>query len=229
MVTTLKLGSITVDVVQKDIKNVHLSVYPPAGKVRISAPLRMKVETIRVFAASKLGWIKEQQKKITRQDRESPREYIERESPPQVQLRHNKMILQVRPAIGPERRQEILDEWYRGQLRAAVQPVIAKWAPLMGVQVERVFVQRMKTKWGSCSRRSASISAEYGPRKKAAGVPVVHGGSRDDAHPGANAQRPVHESYGPPNAELAVLQANVESAACSPRHLGLLIRLKRVA
>ena len=166
MVTTLKLGSITVDVVQKDIKNVHLSVYPPAGKVRISAPLRMKVETIRVFAASKLGWIKEQQKKITRQDRESPREYIERESPPQVQLRHNKMILQVRPAIGPERRQEILDEWYRGQLRAAVQPVIAKWAPLMGVQVERVFVQRMKTKWGSCSRRSASIRLNTDLAKK---------------------------------------------------------------
>ena len=139
MGTTLKLGSIMVDVVQKDIKNVHLSVYPPAGKVRISAPLRMKAETIRVFAASKLGWIKEQQKKITGQDRESPREYIEREShylwgkryllriveregPPHVQLRHDKMILQVRPATKPARRQEILDEWYRAQLRTVVQP-----------------------------------------------------------------------------------------------------------
>jgi hypothetical protein len=183
MAMTLKLGYITVDVVQKDIKNVHLSVYPPAGKVRISAPLRMKVETIRVFAASKLGWIKEQQKKITRQDRESPREYIEREShyvwgrryllriveqesPPQVQLRHNKMILQVRPTIGRERRREILDEWYRGQLRVAVQPIIAKWEPLFGIQVERVFVQRMKTKWGSCSRRSASIRLNTDLAKK---------------------------------------------------------------
>jgi predicted metal-dependent hydrolase len=183
MATTSKLGSITVDVVQKDIKNVHLSVYPPAGKVRISAPMRMKVETIRVFAASKLGWIKEQQKKITGQDRESPREYIEREShyvwgkrylmriierdsPPQVLLRHNKMILQVRPATGPERRQEILDEWYRGQLRAAVQPLIASWEPMMRVRVERVFVQRMKTKWGSCSRRSASIRLNTDLAKK---------------------------------------------------------------
>src|SRR5580700_9768460 len=80
MVTTLKLGSITVDVVQKDIKNVHLSVYPPAGKVRISAPLRMNIDTIRVFAISKLTWIKEQQKKITAQERETPRSYSERES-----------------------------------------------------------------------------------------------------------------------------------------------------
>jgi len=183
MVTTLKLGAITVDVVQKNIKNVHLSVYPPAGKVRISAPLRMKVETIRVFAASKLGWIKEQQKKITGQDRESPREYIEREShyvwgkrylmriveregPPQVLLRHNKILLQVRPATATKRRQEILDEWYRGQLRSAVQPLIAKWEQIIGVQVERVFVQRMKTKWGSCSRQSMRIRLNTDLAKK---------------------------------------------------------------
>jgi hypothetical protein len=143
----------------------------------------MKLETIRVFAASKLGWIKEQQKKITAQDRESPREYIEREShyvwgrryllriveresPPQVQIRHNKIILQVRRATGVERRREILDEWYRGQVRAAVQPMIAKWAALMGVRVERVFVRRMKTKWGSCSRRSASIRLNTDLAKK---------------------------------------------------------------
>jgi hypothetical protein len=174
MTTTLKLGSINVDVVQKDIKNVHLSVYPPAGKVRISAPLRMKVETIRVFAASKLGWIKEQQKKITGQERESEREYIEREShylwgkryllkiverdaPPQVELRHSKMVLQVRPGTDMRRRQVILDEWYRAQLRAAVEPLVAKWEPVVGVRVDRVFVQRMKTKWGSCSRCSANI------------------------------------------------------------------------
>src|ERR1700691_5891783 len=80
MVTTLKLGKTTVDVIKKDIKNVHLSVYPPAGKVRISAPLRMNVDTIRVFAASKLSWIREQQRKITEQERESPRDFVERES-----------------------------------------------------------------------------------------------------------------------------------------------------
>ena len=78
--TTIDLGGITVEIVKKDIKNVHLSVYPPAGRVRISAPLRMKLDTIRVFAISKLGWIKQQQKKLREQDRETPREYLDRES-----------------------------------------------------------------------------------------------------------------------------------------------------
>ena len=80
MVTQLKLGDIAVDVVLKDIKNVHLSVYPPTGRVRISAPLRMNLDTIRVFAISKLGWIKQQQKKLREQERETPREYLDRES-----------------------------------------------------------------------------------------------------------------------------------------------------
>ncbi len=80
MVAQIKLGEIDVDVVKKDIKNIHLSVYPPTGKVRISAPLRMDLDTIRVFAITKLGWIKSQQQKLREQERESPREYLDRES-----------------------------------------------------------------------------------------------------------------------------------------------------
>src|SRR5438552_2796252 len=80
LAATIHLGDIAVEVVQKDIKNVHLSVYPPAGRVRISAPLRMKLDTIRIFAISKLSWIKQQQKKLRAQERETPREYLERES-----------------------------------------------------------------------------------------------------------------------------------------------------
>src|SRR5690349_11125896 len=80
VVSSLKLGTVNVDVIQKNIKNVHLSVYPPSGAVRISAPLRMSIETIRVFAVSKLSWIKQQQKKLAQQARETPRECIERES-----------------------------------------------------------------------------------------------------------------------------------------------------
>lgn len=173
MATTLKIGKTVVDVVQKEIKNVHLSVYPPTGKVRISAPLRMDVETIRLFAISKLSWIREQQRKVTEQERESPREFVEREShylwgkryllkvveeerSPRIELRHSKMVLRVRPGASTERRREILDEWYRVQIKAAVEPLIAKWEPVLGVRVNRVFVQRMKTKWGSCSR-SANI------------------------------------------------------------------------
>ena len=174
MGTTLKIGSTTVDVVQKDIKNVHLSVHPPAGRVKISAPLRMDLDTIRLFAISKLGWIKKQKHKVTAQERESPREYIEREShyvwgkryllkvveqdsPPKIELRHSRMVLQVRPGTSTERRREIVAEWYRTQLKAAAKPLIEKWEPVMGVKVDRVFVQRMKTKWGGCSRDSANI------------------------------------------------------------------------
>src|SRR5215470_11048882 len=80
MVFWISLGDISAEVVKKDIKNVHLSVHPPAGKVRISAPLRMHVDTIRIFALSKLDWIKQQQKKFRDQERETPREYLNRES-----------------------------------------------------------------------------------------------------------------------------------------------------
>src|ERR1017187_6047527 len=80
MTAQLNLGGISVDVVFKDIKNVHLSVYPPTGRVRISAPERTSLDTIRVFAISKLGWIKQQQQRLRGQDRETPREYLDRES-----------------------------------------------------------------------------------------------------------------------------------------------------
>ena len=181
--TTLKLGSITVDVVKKDIKNVHLSVYPPDGRVRISAPLRMSIENIRLFAISKLQWIKLQQGKLINQERETPREYLEREShylwgkryllhvveierPSRVEVRHRKLFLYVRPASGTVRRQEVIEEWYRSQLRDAVQPLIVKWERAIGVKVDKVFVRRMKTKWGSCSRTSSSIRLNTDLAKK---------------------------------------------------------------
>src|SRR6516165_9039563 len=114
MVKRLTLGEIEVDVVLKDIKNVHLSVYPPTGRVRISAPERMSLNTIRVFAISKLGWIKQQQQKLRGQERETPREYVDREShyvwgrryllkvieehgAPTVELQHSKMVVRVGP------------------------------------------------------------------------------------------------------------------------------------
>lgn len=174
MVTQIDLGGIVLDVIKKNIKNIHLSVYPPSGKVRISAPLRMNTDTIRVFAISKLGWIKQQQKKLRAQERETPREYLDREShyvwgkryllkvvekdaAPEVSVKHDTLLLRVRPGSSEEKKQAVLEEWYREQLKAAVPPLIAKWGPLMGVKVARFFVQRMKTKWGSCSSVSGSI------------------------------------------------------------------------
>ncbi|MGC9972978.1 MAG: SprT family zinc-dependent metalloprotease [Bryobacteraceae bacterium] len=174
MLTQIDLGGISVDVVKKDIKNVHLSVYPPTGKVRISAPVRMNLATIRVFAISKLGWIRQQQKKVREQEREPAREYLDREShdvwgkryllkvvekdaAPAIELKHSQLVLQVRPATGEEKKQAVLEEWYRLQLKVAVPTLIAKWEPFMGVKVERFFVQRMKTKWGSCNPATAGI------------------------------------------------------------------------
>lgn len=164
----VQLGNIAVDVVLKDIKNVHLSVYPPSGRVRIAAPLRMSLDTIRVFAISKLAWIKRQQQKLREQEREPSREYLNREShylwgrrylltvregdeAPSIELRHRRILLRVRPGTSEERKQALFEAWYREQLKKTVLLLIAKWQPLMGVTVERFFVQRMKTKWGSCN------------------------------------------------------------------------------
>lgn len=174
MMAQVQLGDIAVDVVKKDIKNVHLSVYPPSGKVRISAPSRMSLDTIRVFAISKLDWIKQQQKKLREQERETPREYLDREShyvwgkryllkvaennsAPEVDQKRNILILRIRHGASEEKKQTVLEEWYRDQLKVAVPHLIAKWEPLLGIKVKRFFVQRMKTKWGSCSHGAGSI------------------------------------------------------------------------
>ena len=174
MESQIQLGDITVDVILKDIKNVHLSVYPPTGRVRISAPKRMDLDTIRVFAISKLDWIKRQQLKMREQERETPREYVEREShyvwgkryllsvseidqAPSIELKHSRMLLSVRPGADFDKRRAVTEHWYRSLLREAVPPLIAKWEPQVGVKVERFFVRRMKTRWGSCNPTVHSI------------------------------------------------------------------------
>jgi len=126
----------------------------------------MNLDTVRVYAISKLGWIKQQQKKLRAQERETPREYLDREShyvwgkrylfrviegneSPSVELKHSRVLLRVRPGTDDEKRRAILEEWYREQIKTAVPPLIVKWGTVLGVSMERFFVQRMKTKWGS--------------------------------------------------------------------------------
>lgn len=183
MVERIDLGDMQIEVLRKNIKNLHLSVLPPLGKVRIAAPGHMNLDTIRVFVISRLAWIKAQQRKMQAQQREAPREYLDREShyvwgrryllkrveqdaAPVVDLKHNKLLLQVRPGTDEARSQEILDGWYREQIRAALPELIAKWEPVLGVKVGRIFVQRMKTRWGSCNPATGAIRLNTDLAKK---------------------------------------------------------------
>jgi predicted metal-dependent hydrolase len=164
----IQLGDITVEVTQKDIKNVHLSVYPPFGQVKIAAPERMDLDTIRIYAISKLTWIRKQQAKIKSQKREAPREYltkeshyyfgkryllkvVERNTSPEVKLKHNTIELYIRPETSTEKRKEILEEWYRSQLKVKIPELISKWEIVMGVNVNDFGIKKMKTKWGTCN------------------------------------------------------------------------------
>lgn len=174
MATRIALGNLSADVVFKDIRNVHLSVLPPAGRVRISAPERMKLDTVRVFALSKLSWIKRQREKLQAQERETSREYLDREShyvwgrryllklleaegPPAVVLKHRTMVVSVRPGSDIAVKEAVVSRWYRDQVKARVSELVAKWSQVLGVEVRCIFVQRMKTKWGSCNPRLGSI------------------------------------------------------------------------
>lgn len=168
MTAHIDIGEIKVEVIQKDIKNVHLSVYPPDGRVKIAAPYRMDPDTIRMFAISKLAWIRKMQVKILSQDRETPREYRNREShyflgkryllrvkqkeaKPTVTLKYDKIQLQVRPETDIAQKQTLLQEWYRAELKKLLPNMIAKWEKKMDLQVSEFSIRRMKTKWGSCN------------------------------------------------------------------------------
>lgn len=179
----MMLNDIDIEVVQKEIKNIHLSVYPPNGQVKVSAPNNMDLDTLRVFVISKLSWIKQQQAKLRTQKRELARDYIDREShyfngkryllrviekneAPQVNLDHNEILLQVRPNTEHAKRQSLIDEWYRTQLRQMLSPLIIKWEKKIKVSVSKWTIRKMKTKWGSCSPDSQSIRINLDLAKK---------------------------------------------------------------
>jgi predicted metal-dependent hydrolase len=186
MPARIALGAIEADVVFKDIRNVHLTVLPPKGRVRISAPRHMALDTVRVFALSKLAWIKNQRKKLIGQDREPPREYLEREShyvwgrrylmklsetsdAPSVMLRHRTLELRMRSDSGPAARHAFLSRWYRDQVRERADALLMDWSRKLGVDPPRVHVQHMKTKWGSCSpaRQSVRLNSELAKKPPA--------------------------------------------------------------
>jgi len=174
MASHLQLGDLRVEVVRKPIKHIYLTVKPPDGRVRISAPVRLNLETLRLFALSKLDWIRQQQRKLRDQARQKVPELLDREThylwgnryllqvlevegPACISLSPGKLLLRVKPATEDEQRRELLAAWYRQQLKAAAVGLIAKWEGILGVKVQGLFIQRMKTRWGSCTPARGNI------------------------------------------------------------------------
>ncbi len=165
----IHVGALSVEVVRKDIKNLHLGVYPPHGRVRVAAPLVVNDEAVRLAVIDKLGWIKRQKARFSGQPRQSKREMVngeshyflgqryrlrvhEHEAPARVAVRGIASLdLFVRPGSSGEQREAVLLNWYREQLKVLIPPLLEKWQPLLGVQASHWGIKKMKTKWGSCN------------------------------------------------------------------------------
>ncbi len=165
----IHVGALSVEVVRKDIKNLHLGVYPPLGRVRVAAPLVVDDEAVRLAVIDKLGWIKRQKAKFAEQPRQTQREMVngeshyflgqryrlrvhEHEAPARVAVRGIASLdLFVRPGASTEQREAVLLHWYREQLKALIPPLLETWQPILGVQASHWGIKKMKTKWGSCN------------------------------------------------------------------------------
>ena len=167
MTETIRIGDVAIVLIRKDIKHVHLSVHPPHGRVSLVAPATTRFEVARAYAISKLGWIRDQQAKLLGQARESPRRFVtneshyvwgkryllsvsEREGKPSVTMDHRRITLRVRPGSDQPKREAVMHAWHKGLLHDAVPQLIRRWEPRLEVKVAAYFLQRMKTKWGSC-------------------------------------------------------------------------------
>ena len=174
MTETIRIGDVAIVLTRKDIKHVHLSVHPPHGRVSLVAPATTRVEVARAYAISRLGWIRDQQAKLRGQARESPRRFVSREShyvwgkryllfvrerdqKPSVTMDHRRITLTVRPGSDQAKREAVIHAWHKGLLHDAVPQLIRKWEPRLEVTVAAYFLQRMKTKWGSCNHVAGHV------------------------------------------------------------------------
>ena len=174
MAETIQIGEIAIALTRKNVKHVHLSVHPPSGRVTLVAPIGTRSEVARAYAISKLGWIRDQQAKMRGQVRETPRQFVEREShylwgrryllnvreeeaKPSIRLSHRAIMLTVRHGSSGAKRAAVMHEWHKSLLHEAVRELIAHWEPKLGIDVAGYFLQRMKTKWGSCNHRARTI------------------------------------------------------------------------
>lgn len=174
MVENLQFGDIDIQVTRKAIKNVHLSVHPPDGRVTLAAPTETRLDVVRAYAITKLAWIHDQQQKLAVQARETPRQYVEREShwlwgrryllsvrehdaKPTASIDHKRIKLCVRPGSDVEKRAQVMHEWHKTLLHVAIPPLISEWETKLDIKVNGYFLQRMKTKWGSANHRAGNI------------------------------------------------------------------------
>lgn len=174
----MTVADLDIEVVQKDIKNIHLAVYPPLGRVRIAAPTDVNSETLRLFIVSKLPWIRKQQRKFTAQNRQTPRLFVNRESHyflgrkyllrvhetdhpyryPKVVLKTKTYIdLFVRESSTVEQKANLMKEWHRTELKNVLEELIPKWESILGVTAVRFAIKSMKTKWGSCNTDNKTL------------------------------------------------------------------------
>ena len=171
----IQVLDLTIDVVKKDIKNMHLAVYPPTGRIRIASPKDLNDEAIRLFAISKIRWIKKHQKNFYEQLRESPREYINGEShyfngtryllkvidrygKHEVKIKSKKYLeLYVSPKATIKSKEIVFTEWYRRHLKMVLPKLIKKWETKIGVKSNDWKIKKMRTKWGSCNTEKKNI------------------------------------------------------------------------
>jgi predicted metal-dependent hydrolase len=172
---SIEVRGILVQIVRKDIKNLHLAVYPPGGRVRVAAPLRLNDNAVRLAVISRLGWIRRQQARLEQQDRQSDREMVRGETHYLQGRRYrlhviecpggatvcvrnkNTLELRVRPGTDKPARQALLHRWYRQLVREQMREFIAKWEPVIGVKVAELGIRRMKTRWGTCNMAARRI------------------------------------------------------------------------
>lgn len=162
-------SNIEIEVIRKDIKNMHLAVYPPTGRIRLAAPKKTDNEVVRLFAISKIGWIKKHIKNFNDQPRESPKEYISGEShyflgkryllqikehdgPNKILTKGHKTIqLCIKPTTSNQAKANLLKEWHRQELKLILPELISKWEKVIGVKCNDWGVKQMRTKWGACN------------------------------------------------------------------------------
>ena len=174
MEETIQLGEIAIALTRKNVKHVYLSVHPPSGRVTLVAPKGTRSEAAHAYATSRLGWIRDQRTKMRGQARETARRFVEREShylwgrryllnvreeeaKPSIRLSHRTIMLTVRPGSDEAKRAAVMHEWHKSLLHEAVRKLIPRWEPKLGVELSGYFLQRMKTKWGSCNHRARTI------------------------------------------------------------------------